>query len=161
MKQKYKEYCQRIFDLQNKTLANEEDLSTDNDSSDEEDDDNAEMVNRLENILCNALGKKPPASGKKSQSKKKAIENSEEQDLEDLRRMVHGDKEDTQQSNASTGNNSGLNDSQLLKPLMNLPPGVDEAQVASNLKSKFNSSHRINQTFVYSKQKYVGNVIKP
>lgn len=134
MKQKYKEYCQRIFDLQNQTLSNEDDLSTDNDSSDDEDEDNAEMVSRLEDFLCDALGKKPQSAMKKPQKKKKT-ENSEAQDLEELRRMVHGDKDDTQQSTGSLGISSN-NDSQLLKPLLNLPPGADEAQVATNLKSE-------------------------
>ena len=51
---RYKEECQRIFDLQNKVLASDEVLSTDEASSSEEDSsDIEEMGKNLENMLAN------------------------------------------------------------------------------------------------------------
>lgn len=53
--ERYKEECQRIFDLQNKVLASAEVLSTDEgESSDEDsDEDIEEMGKNLENMLAN------------------------------------------------------------------------------------------------------------
>ena len=52
---RYKEECQRIFDLQNRVLASEEVLSTDEGSSEEEDNDSdmEEKGKYIENILAN------------------------------------------------------------------------------------------------------------
>lgn len=53
--ERYKEECQRIFDLQNRVLASAEVLSTDEDESseDESDEDIEEMGKNIENMLAN------------------------------------------------------------------------------------------------------------
>uniref|UniRef100_A0A8C5AVY1 Transcription initiation factor TFIID subunit n=1 Tax=Gadus morhua TaxID=8049 RepID=A0A8C5AVY1_GADMO len=51
--ERYKEECQRIFDLQNKVLESTEVLSTDTDSSSAEDSDFEEMGKNIENMLQN------------------------------------------------------------------------------------------------------------
>uniref|UniRef100_A0A4W3HTF0 Transcription initiation factor TFIID subunit 1 n=1 Tax=Callorhinchus milii TaxID=7868 RepID=A0A4W3HTF0_CALMI len=51
--ERYKEECQRIFDLQNKVLSSTEVLSTDTDSSSAEDSDFEEMGKNIENMLQN------------------------------------------------------------------------------------------------------------
>lgn len=52
---RYKEECQRIFDLQNRVLASAEVLSTDEGESSEEDSDEdiEEMGKNIENMLAN------------------------------------------------------------------------------------------------------------
>ncbi|CAD5206503.1 unnamed protein product [Bursaphelenchus okinawaensis] len=60
MQDKYKKYCQNVFDLQNQALSCEDIVSTD-EGSDNEDSDNEDMASRLEKILDgnekNALSK--------------------------------------------------------------------------------------------------------
>lgn len=51
--ERYKEECQRIFDLQNRVLSSNEVLSTDEDSSSEDDSDIEEMGKNIENMLAN------------------------------------------------------------------------------------------------------------
>lgn len=88
--EKYKQYCQHVFDLQNKVLASSEQLSTD-EGTDNEDSDNEDMASRLEKMLdTNKLGK---GRGKIASSvNKKAVElEDEEKDLLALQRMIHGD----------------------------------------------------------------------
>lgn len=52
--ERYKEECQRIFDLQNRVLASNEVLSTDEaESSDEDSSDIEEMGKNIENMLAN------------------------------------------------------------------------------------------------------------
>ncbi|XP_033631522.1 transcription initiation factor TFIID subunit 1-like isoform X1 [Asterias rubens] len=51
--ERYKEECQRIFDLQNKVLASDEILSTDEDSSSGDDSDFEEMGKNIESMLTN------------------------------------------------------------------------------------------------------------
>lgn len=51
---RYKEECQRIFDLQNRVLSSNEVLSTDEaESSDEDSSDIEEMGKNIENMLSN------------------------------------------------------------------------------------------------------------
>lgn len=51
---RYKEECQRIFDLQNRVLSSFEVLSTDEgESSDEDSSDIEEMGKNIENMLAN------------------------------------------------------------------------------------------------------------
>ncbi|KAI6182467.1 Transcription initiation factor TFIID subunit 1 [Aphelenchoides bicaudatus] len=88
--EKYKQYCQHVFDLQNKVLASSEQLSTD-EGTDNEDSDNEDMASRLEKMLdTNKLAK-----GKLTSSvSKKAVEmEDEEKDRLALQRMIHGDTE--------------------------------------------------------------------
>ncbi|XP_028923613.1 transcription initiation factor TFIID subunit 1 isoform X2 [Ornithorhynchus anatinus] len=77
--ERYKEECQRIFDLQNKVLASTEVLSTDTDSSSAEDSDFEEMGKNIENMLQN----------KKTSSQ--LSREREEQERKELQRMLLGD----------------------------------------------------------------------
>ncbi|XP_045464560.1 transcription initiation factor TFIID subunit 1 isoform X2 [Harmonia axyridis] len=76
--ERYKEECQRIFDLQNKVLASSEVLSTDEgESSDEDsDEDIEEMGKNLENMLAN-----------KKTVTQLSLER-EEQERQELRKMI-------------------------------------------------------------------------
>uniref|UniRef100_A0A6I8P397 Transcription initiation factor TFIID subunit 1 n=1 Tax=Ornithorhynchus anatinus TaxID=9258 RepID=A0A6I8P397_ORNAN len=74
--ERYKEECQRIFDLQNKVLASTEVLSTDTDSSSAEDSDFEEMGKNIENMLQN----------KKTSSQ--LSREREEQERKELQRML-------------------------------------------------------------------------
>lgn len=53
--EKFKEECQRLFDLQNRNLASEEFLSTDDDEELDEDSDVDEMGKNLESMLQNKI----------------------------------------------------------------------------------------------------------
>ncbi|XP_060231493.1 transcription initiation factor TFIID subunit 1-like [Meriones unguiculatus] len=74
--ERYKEECQRIFDLQNKVLSSTEVLSTDTDSSSAEDSDFEEMGKNIEHMLQN----------KKTSSQ--LSQEQEEQERKELRRML-------------------------------------------------------------------------
>lgn len=75
--ERYKEECQRIFDLQNRVLASEEVLSTDEgESSDEDSSDIEEMGKNIENMLSN-----------KKTSSQLSMER-EEQERQELRKMI-------------------------------------------------------------------------
>uniref|UniRef100_A0A9R1SHY1 Transcription initiation factor TFIID subunit n=2 Tax=Cyprinus carpio TaxID=7962 RepID=A0A9R1SHY1_CYPCA len=77
--ERYKEECQRIFDLQNKVLESTEVLSTDTDSSSAEDSDFEEMGKNIENMLQN----------KKTSSQ--LIREREEEERKELQRMLMGE----------------------------------------------------------------------
>uniref|UniRef100_A0A8C9U6J7 Transcription initiation factor TFIID subunit n=1 Tax=Scleropages formosus TaxID=113540 RepID=A0A8C9U6J7_SCLFO len=80
--ERYKEECQRIFDLQNKVLESTEVLSTDTDSSSAEDSDFEEMGKNIENMLQN----------KKTSSQ--LSHEREEQERKQLQRMLMGEESD-------------------------------------------------------------------
>ncbi|CDQ73867.1 unnamed protein product [Oncorhynchus mykiss] len=80
--ERYKEECQRIFDLQNKVLDSTEVLSTDTDSSSAEDSDFEEMGKNIENMLQN----------KKTSSQ--LSREKEEQERKELQRMLMGEESD-------------------------------------------------------------------
>ncbi|KAF3841234.1 hypothetical protein F7725_007096 [Dissostichus mawsoni] len=80
--ERYKEECQRIFDLQNKVLESGEVLSTDTDSSSAEDSDFEEMGKNIENMLQN----------KKTSSQ--LSREREEQERKELQRMLMGEESD-------------------------------------------------------------------
>ncbi|KAF1769961.1 hypothetical protein GCK72_001778 [Caenorhabditis remanei] len=86
MQEKYRKHCQRIFDQQNQTLANTEPISTDDDSTDA-DSDNEELASRLESMLEANKGKKNISMSEKA----KIDFETEEKEREDLKRMIHGD----------------------------------------------------------------------
>ncbi|XP_069947042.1 transcription initiation factor TFIID subunit 1 isoform X2 [Cherax quadricarinatus] len=79
--ERYKEECQRIFDLQNRVLASEEVLSTDEGSSEEEDNDSdmEEKGKYIENILAN-----------KKTTSQMTLE-KEEQERKELQKMIMGE----------------------------------------------------------------------
>ena len=76
--ERYKEECQRIFDLQNRILASEEVLSTDDESSSGDDSDFEEMGKNIENILTN----------KKTSSEVRM--EKEEKEREELKKLMMG-----------------------------------------------------------------------
>ncbi|KAJ9586080.1 hypothetical protein L9F63_020277 [Diploptera punctata] len=78
--ERYKEECQRIFDLQNRVLSSNEVLSTDEgESSDEDSSDIEEMGKNIENMLSN-----------KKTSTQLSLE-KEEQERQELRKMIMGE----------------------------------------------------------------------
>uniref|UniRef100_H2YZ45 Transcription initiation factor TFIID subunit 1 histone acetyltransferase domain-containing protein n=1 Tax=Ciona savignyi TaxID=51511 RepID=H2YZ45_CIOSA len=80
--ERYKEECQRIFDLQNKVLSSRDILSTDEDSSSADDSDFEEMGKNIENLLSN---------------KKSTVQMShekEEQERKELMKMMSEDRSD-------------------------------------------------------------------
>ncbi|XP_018009322.1 transcription initiation factor TFIID subunit 1 [Hyalella azteca] len=81
--ERYKEECQRIFDLQNRVLASEEVLSTDEGSSEEEDNDSdmEEKGKYIENILAN-----------KKTSSQMSLE-KEEQERKELQKMMMSEED--------------------------------------------------------------------
>lgn len=81
--ERYKEECQRIFDLQNRVLSSNEVLSTDEGESSEEDSsDIEEMGKNIENMLSN-----------KKTSTQLSLER-EEQQRHELRKMLMGDAQE-------------------------------------------------------------------
>ncbi|XP_053594523.1 transcription initiation factor TFIID subunit 1 [Microplitis demolitor] len=81
--ERYKEECQRIFDLQNRVLSSAEVLSTDEgESSDEDSSDIEEMGKNIENMLSN-----------KKTSSQLSLER-EEQQRQELRKMLMGESQE-------------------------------------------------------------------
>ncbi|KAL1517978.1 hypothetical protein ABEB36_001670 [Hypothenemus hampei] len=108
--ERYKEECQRIFDLQNRVLASEEVLSTDEgeSSEDESDEDIEEMGKNIENMLAN-----------KKTSTQLSLER-EEQERQELRKMIlEGDKdknkEKKKEDDESQEQNSSYSQGRVLK----------------------------------------------
>ncbi|XP_077971618.1 transcription initiation factor TFIID subunit 1-like [Styela clava] len=74
--ERYKEECQRVFDLQNRVLSSHDILSTDEDSSSGDDSDFEEMGKNIESILSN-----------KKSSTQVSLER-EEQERKELMKMI-------------------------------------------------------------------------
>lgn len=103
--ERYKEECQRIFDLQNRVLSSAEVLSTDEgeSSEDESDEDIEEMGKNIENMLANK--KTSTQVGKNILPTCISTDNfflvqlsleREEQERQELRKMImEGEKERT------------------------------------------------------------------
>nr|CAB3266786.1 transcription initiation factor TFIID subunit 1-like [Phallusia mammillata] len=91
--ERYKEECQRIFDLQNKVLSSHDILSTDEDSSSADDSDFEEMGKNIENLLSN-----------KKSTMQMSLE-KEEQERKELLKMVREDRssESLSRSSSSVG----------------------------------------------------------
>ncbi|XP_033222126.1 transcription initiation factor TFIID subunit 1 isoform X2 [Belonocnema kinseyi] len=86
--ERYKEECQRIFDLQNRVLSSNEVLSTDEGESSEEDSsDIEEMGKNIENMLSN-----------KKTSTQLSLE-KEEQQRHELRKMLMGENQEQDKKN--------------------------------------------------------------
>lgn len=97
--ERYKEECQRIFDLQNRVLASSEVLSTDEDeSSASEESDLEELGKNLENMLSN-----------KKTSTQLTLER-EEQERQELLKKIMEDEEGNK--NKGDKNKDGTTDSQ-------------------------------------------------
>ncbi|XP_057320639.1 transcription initiation factor TFIID subunit 1-like [Microplitis mediator] len=100
--ERYKEECQRIFNLQNSVLSSAEVLSSDeNVSSDDEDDsDIEEMGKNIENILAN-----------KTTSEQLTLK-QEEQERQELKKMFLGETSTAQNSKKSKTKKKGDTDSE-------------------------------------------------
>lgn len=79
--EKYKQDCQRIFDLQNRVLASAEHLSTDDEQSEGADSDLEEMGKNIETML----------SSKKAMSRAMRVSNEEQLEREELKKLLLGD----------------------------------------------------------------------
>ncbi|XP_053230866.1 transcription initiation factor TFIID subunit 1 [Podarcis raffonei] len=75
-KERYKENCQRIFDLQNKVLASTDILSTDTDSSSDEDSDVKEMGKELESMVQD------------NKTRRQLLRDKEEEERKELQKML-------------------------------------------------------------------------
>ncbi|KFR16159.1 Transcription initiation factor TFIID subunit 1, partial [Opisthocomus hoazin] len=126
--ERYKEECQRIFDLQNKVLESTEILSTDTDSSSAEDSDFEEMGKNIENMLQN----------KKTSSQ--LSREREEQERKELQRMLLGE---------DSGNDKerGKKDRRDKKGLSNSHKDDDTASVTSLNSSATGRRLKIYRTF--------------
>lgn len=103
--ERYKEECQRIFDLQNRVLSSNEVLSTDEGESSEEDSsDIEEMGKNIENMLSN-----------KKTSTQLSLER-EEQQRHELRKMLMGE---TQEQESKKGKESKKKDEEEDSPVNN------------------------------------------
>uniref|UniRef100_A0A8C1UC63 Transcription initiation factor TFIID subunit n=1 Tax=Cyprinus carpio TaxID=7962 RepID=A0A8C1UC63_CYPCA len=96
--ERYKEECQRIFDLQNKVLESTEVLSTDTDSSSAEDSDFEEMGKNIENMLQN----------KKTSSQ--LSREREEQERKELQRMLMGEDNERERGPSALSTSSHKDD---------------------------------------------------
>ncbi|BFZ24166.1 hypothetical protein BsWGS_27204 [Bradybaena similaris] len=93
--ERYKDECQRIFDLQNRVLASTETLSTDEGSTSGEDSDFEEMGKNIESMLANKK-----TSTQLSREK-------EEAERRELQRMLKGDMSDPKDKKSKSG--AGMN----------------------------------------------------
>lgn len=104
MQDKYKKYCQHVFDLQNQFLQCADVLSTD-EGTDNEDSDNDDMANKLEKILG---GDENNKSNNALKAKKVMEKEEEDRERMDLQKMVRGDS-----SNAKNGKFKNKSDPKL------------------------------------------------
>ncbi|CAG2104510.1 unnamed protein product [Medioppia subpectinata] len=78
--ERYKEECQRIFELQNRVLSNKEELSTDEDESEEEDSDIEEMGKNIESMLAN------------KKTSHQISQEREEAERRELQKLIYGEE---------------------------------------------------------------------
>ena len=98
--ERYKEECQRIFDLQNKVLASSEVLSTDeNESSASEESDIEELGKNLENMLAN-----------KKTSTQLSLEREEQEREELLKKIMEEQRDSGSNKNAKKDKDEQQND---------------------------------------------------
>lgn len=97
--ERYREECQRIFDLQNRVLASEEVLSTDEGSSSDNDSDFEEMGKNLESMLSN----------KKTSSQ--LSHEKEEAERRELQKMLMGGDDGKDKGDKSSKSKSKEDDS--------------------------------------------------
>ncbi|XP_037955889.1 transcription initiation factor TFIID subunit 1 isoform X1 [Teleopsis dalmanni] len=103
--ERYKEECQRIFDLQNRVLASEEVLSTDEaESSASEESDLEELGKNLENMLSN-----------KKTSTQLSMEREEQERQELLKKFM----EEQESSNSKGGKSKDGKDENSQQPVQN------------------------------------------
>ena len=78
--ERYKEECQRIFELQNRILSSIEELSTDEDESEEEDSDIEEMGKNIESMLAN------------KKTSHQISQEREEAERRELQKLIYGEE---------------------------------------------------------------------
>lgn len=78
--ERYKEECQRIFELQNRVLSSKEELSTDEDESEEDDSDIEEMGKNIESMLAN------------KKTSHQINKEREEQERRELKKLILGEE---------------------------------------------------------------------
>jgi transcription initiation factor TFIID subunit 1 len=111
--ERYKEECQRIFELQTRILSSSEVLSTDEDeSSDSELSDIEEMGKNIENIISN-----------KKTNTQVNLE-KEEQERRELQKMILGEKTSEDEDKSPRKKKKEEEDSQTLSGLVNHPGRV-------------------------------------
>lgn len=128
--ERYKEECQRIFDLQNKVLASDEVLSTDDeDSNDEEDPDIEQGTKTLEFAIENKKSSQvlqyEREEAERRELKKAMLEDSNSSDFTKMLGKSSGSNKDKSSANQSQGSNrmdiDNMDDSSNMGP----PPDVD------------------------------------
>ncbi|KAH9407824.1 Transcription initiation factor TFIID subunit 1 [Tyrophagus putrescentiae] len=106
--ERYKEECQRIFDLQNRVLASTEDLSTDEDESEEEEDSEIEELGKnIESMLANQI----------------SADREEEERRELKKMMLCEDSNDGPSSRGGGGNRGGKSHAKEATHLVKLAVG--------------------------------------
>jgi transcription initiation factor TFIID subunit 1 len=105
--ERYKEEAQRVFELQNRILGSIEELSTDEDESEEEDMDIEEMGKNIENIIAN-----------KKTSQQLTLE-KEEEERRELRKLIMGE-DSSQQADDKSKKKGGQSKEEELDDALNL-----------------------------------------
>ncbi|CAH3126773.1 unnamed protein product [Porites lobata] len=93
--ERYKEECQRIFDLQNKVLSSTEVLSTDEESSSDEGSDIDELGKNLESMLAN------------KKTSMQLTHEEEEAERRELQKLLSDDKPSKESNGKSSGEKGG------------------------------------------------------
>ncbi|XP_071951236.1 transcription initiation factor TFIID subunit 1-like isoform X2 [Antedon mediterranea] len=93
--ERYKDDCQRIFELQNRVLASNEVLSTDEDSSSGDDSDIEMMGKNIDSMLTN----------KKTSSQ--ISHEKEEEERKELKRMIMAESQDSKMKRSNDGTSAG------------------------------------------------------
>jgi hypothetical protein len=122
--EKFREECQRLFELQNRNLASEEFLSTDDDEDLDEDSDVDEMGKNLESMLQSKLSTNDTNNNNNSKNNQtnsnKPMDSSTE-----LKNLIMNQSNRNNNNNNNNNNNtdSNLNDSKSLKN-QQVPPNM-------------------------------------
>ncbi|XP_067134209.1 transcription initiation factor TFIID subunit 1 isoform X1 [Centruroides vittatus] len=107
--ERYKEECQRIFELQNRVLSSNEILSSDEEFSSEDDSDIEEMGKNIENMLSNKKTSSQLSHEREEAERRelqKLIMGEESVTNDDRKKSKEKQKEDDNASVASMGSNS-------------------------------------------------------
>lgn len=107
--ERYKEECQRIFELQNRVLSSNEILSTDEEFSSEDDSDIEEMGKNIENMLSNKKTSSQLSHEREEAERRelqKLIMGEESVANDDRKKNKEKQKDDDSASVASMGSNS-------------------------------------------------------
>lgn len=107
--ERYKEECQRIFELQNRILSSKEELSTDEDESEEEDSDIEEMGKNIESMLTNKKTSHQ-ISQEKEEAERRELQRmilGEESNQGESKKRKFGDRDDDNDDALSLGSSTG------------------------------------------------------